>query len=204
MNPHEVKLANEARLRSFGLVVNVHLPTIEEVAELTPRSARDVSARAGILSHLIGVGYGRTGIELLEWLREANLTKDLSPRESAFLKQMSYSDQERIWASWQVASVHACAWALGLEDMDPIGECPDTLASHFPPKQGPNYSARLRSFEEIYCEADFYYRLHWAARQAGMQRSRFPVQEFEIQLRRKSLDWIIGLPYEWDDVPNDT
>src|SRR5260221_4290194 len=111
------------------------------------------------------IGYGRYGKEMLEWLTEAGLTGKLTPREKDFLKQKKYSDQERAWAAWQFASQHACAWTLGLEEMEPLGECPDTLTSHFPPKKRPNPSASLRSFADIYAETDFYYRLHWTALQ---------------------------------------
>jgi hypothetical protein len=204
MNSQDIKLASERRLRSLGVIVNEHLPTIAGPAELKPRSARDVSARARVLSHVIAVGYGRSGKEMLEWVAEAKLTGDLTRRESEFLKQKKYSAQDRAWAAWQFAAAHGCAWALGLEEMKPLEVCPNTLASHFPPKRGVDSGAALRAFAEIYSEADFYYRLHWAARQARLEGSEFPLPEFEIQLRRQSLDWIVGVPYEWDDVPSDT
>ena len=204
MNAQDIKLATEGRLRTLGVMVNEYLPTIEEPAGLKPRLARDVSARACVLSHVIGVGYGRSGKVMLEWLMEAKLTGDLTPREKAFLMQRKYSDQDRAWAAWQYAAAHGCAWALGLEGMKPLGKCPDTLASHFPSRRGVDSGADLGTFTEIYAEADLYYRLHWAARQARLDGSEFPLPEFEIQLRRQSLDWIVGLPYEWDDVPSDT
>ncbi len=204
MKPNDVKLANEARLRLLGVTINEDLPTIEDPSELEPRSARDVSARACVLSHLVGVGYGRSGAEMLKFLAEATLTVDLTPREEIFLKQEKFSDHERAWAAWQFAAVHGCAWALGLVEMNPLGECPDTLAAHFPPRRGAVVGAKLRAFEQIYSEADLYYRLHWAARQARLAGNEFPLSEIEIQLRRQSLDWIVGLPYEWDDMPSDT
>ena len=204
MNPQITKLASEARLAAMGVNVNRHLPMIEEPAELTPRSALEVSSRACVLSHVIGVGYGQSGKEMHEWLTEAGLAGKLTPRERDFLKQTKYSDRDRAWAAWHFAAVHACAWALGLEEMDPLGECPNTLASHFPPRTGAKLGSSLRPFEEIYAEADFYYRLHWAARQARLEGGDFPRPEIEIQLRRQSLDWIVGLPYEWDDVPAHT
>ena len=204
MNPADIKLASEGRLRALGVMANEHLPTIEEAVELKPRAALEVSVRACVLSHVIGVGYGRSGEEMLSWLTEAGLASGLTPREKEFLMQRKFSEQDRAWAAWHAAAVHACAWALGLEEMEPLAECPDTLASHFPPKTGPKASAALRPFSEIYAETDLYYRLHWAARQARIEGTDFPRAEIEVQLRRQSLDWIVGLPYEWDDVPSDT
>jgi hypothetical protein len=204
MNPQAIKLASEKRLAVLGVRTNEHLSMIEDPVQLTPRSAQQVSTRAYVLSHVICVGYGRSGSEMRKWLTEAGLADALTPREKDFLKQRRYSEHDRAWAAWQFASAHACAWALGLEEMAPLGECPDTLASHFPPKTKPKPDASLRSFDAIYAEADFYYRLHWAARQSRLEGADFPRPEIEIQLRRQSLDWIVGLPYEWDDVPADT
>jgi hypothetical protein len=204
MNPQDIKLASEKRLVALGVTVNEHLPPIESPTELAPRSAQQVLTRAHVLSHIIGVGYGRSGSEMRKWLTEAGLAGALSPREKNFLKQKTYSERDRAWAAWLFASVHACAWALALEHMDPLGECPNTLASHFPPKTGPRPDASLRGFQSIYAEADFYYRLHWAARQSRLEGIDFPRPEIEIQLRRQSLDWIVGLPYEWDDMHADT
>ncbi len=204
MSPKEIKLASEKRLEALGVMVNEHLPVIENSTELIPRSAQQVSTRAHVLSHVICVGYGRSGREMRDWLTEAGLASELTPREAAFLKKRKYSEHDRAWAAWQFASAHSCAWALALEQMDPLGDCPNTLASHFPPKTRPRPDASLRDFEAIYAEADFYYRLHWAAKQSRLQGCSFPRPEIEIQLRRQSLDWIVGLPYEWDDVPADT
>jgi hypothetical protein len=207
MNAANAKRESEQLLRKLGVEVNDSLPTIEEPAELSPRSAQEVATRAWVLTHVIGVGYGRPGKEMLDWLGEAGLTAGLTPRELSFLEQKNYTDRDRAWAAWQFSAVHGCAWALGLVDLEPLGRCPDALASHFPPKTNPESaieSARLRPHPEIYAKADLLYRLHWAARQARLQGSSFPLQEIEVQLRRQSIDWIAGLPYEWDDVPSDT
>lgn len=58
MNAADAKRENDKRLEALRVVVNPHLPAIEEPAELKPRSAQDVAARVWVLSHIIGVGYG--------------------------------------------------------------------------------------------------------------------------------------------------
>ena len=61
--------------------------------------------------------------------------------------QRKYSEQDRAYTAWQAAAVHACACALGLEDMEPLGECPDTWLLAFqrgPDRNGPMLSDRLR------------------------------------------------------------
>ena len=65
-------------------------------------------------------------------------------------------------------------------------------------------SAQLRPFEELYAQADLHYRLHWAARQARLDGTEFPVPEMTVEMRRRALDWIIGVPEDWDDISTDT
>jgi Domain of unknown function (DUF4272) len=199
-----VKCDNENRLKVLGVPFNPHLPLIEKQSELTPRTALEVSSRACVLSHVIGVGFGRSGSEMLKALERIGLSDELTPRELKLLQQVNYSDHDRAWAAWQFASVHACGWALGIEPLEPLGPCSDSLASHFPFNRRPEPNAILRPHDELYREADFYYRLHWAARQLQFEGGNLALSETEIRFRRHGLDWIIGLPYAWDDIPHDT
>jgi hypothetical protein len=199
-----VKCDNENRLKALGVPLNPNLPAIEELSELTPRTALEVYSRASVLSHVIGVGYGRSGSEMLEALESIGLSSELTPKELRLLQQANYSEHDRAWAAWQFASVHACAWALGLEPLEPLGPCSDSLASHFPFSRRPDPSAVLKPLDVLYREADFYYRLHWAARQLQFDGGNLPLSETEIRFRRHGLDWIVGLPYAWDDIPLDT
>ena len=73
MSPEDVKVASESRLVALNVALDDSLPTIEHPSELAPRSAMEVSTRACVLSHLIGIAYGRSGAEMLEWLTEAKL-----------------------------------------------------------------------------------------------------------------------------------
>jgi len=206
MNASQAKQQNDRWLQQQGLPFNPSLPVIEEPSELRPRSAQKVATRAYVLSHVIGVGYGRTGDEMMDFLRDADLLDDLTFEERKFLKKSRYIQSDRSWSACQAEAVHGCAWALGLVSTAPMDACPDTLASLFP-RGNPHAdiaTARLRSFDEIYLRADLNYRLHWAARQARFEGAQFPLPEAYIQLRRHALDWIIGLPYDWDDIPLDT
>jgi hypothetical protein len=95
---------------------------------------------------------------------------------------------------------------MGLLETGPLEKSPPTLASHFP-HGDPHPSIRatcLRAFDEFYIRADLNYRLHWSARQSRFDGTPFPLPEAHIQLRRHALDWIVGMPYDWDDIPLDT
>jgi Domain of unknown function (DUF4272) len=64
--------------------------------------------------------------------------------------------------------------------------------------------AALRDFDQLYARADTMYRLHWAAVEARLNGQPFQLPEPAIIMRRRSVEWIAGSPYDWDDVPLDT
>jgi hypothetical protein len=204
IDPASIKLKSESRVAALSLPVNTHLPELESPAELIPPPPESVAARAHVLSHLIGVGYGRSGGEMLDWLEKAELLEHVSPFERRFLEQPEHSSQERAWAAWQVPAVYALAWSLGLEELDILGGAPESLASHFPartPMKGPFL---LRPYLEIFEMADLHYRIHWAVRECRLSGGSSLVPEMEICGRRKALDWAVGLPHDWDAIPLDT
>jgi hypothetical protein len=207
MDGFEAKQLNELWLRDAGVKVNPALPQIEEPAELTPRSAGKVATRAWVLSHVLGVGLGRSADEVLDQLRAVELLDFLTPRERNLLRKPKFTHSDRAWAACLAEAVHGCAWAMGLVETGALEKCPSTLSPHFPRGNDPFPSiraARLRSFDDIYLRADLNYRLHWAARQARFDGSPFPFPEAYIQARRHAIDWIVGIPHDWDDMPLDT
>ena len=201
----DAKNLSETRLRNLGIRINEYLPIIERIDSLKLRSSSEVVLRACVLSNIIGTGYGRSGSDILKILKDQDLEKHLTPNEVIFLAQSEYSNHDKARAAWNSAAVHSLAWALNLESMDPLKDCRDTLASHFLPIVGKAAkSAALRPLDEIYKETDFYYRFHWAARDARLYGQPFPRPEIEVALRRQALEWIISTSIEWDNVQLDT
>ena len=200
-----VKIRNQEQLHALGVRVNPNLPTLEVPSELSPRSAGDVCARAFVLSFVIGIGYGRSGSEMLTRVRQAGLADQLSPDEHELLAQSSYTQADTARAAWFAEAVQACAWALGYLPLDPLQGASDQLASHFrADAQQRIASAQLLPFDQLYAQADLHYRLHWAARQARLEGTAFPLPEIAVEMRRHALDWIIGVPEDWDDISTDT
>ena len=208
MNPQFIKQQNEERLRSLGVQVNAHLPVLESPSELSPRSAAAVAGRAFVLGYVIGIGYGQSGSALLARIQRQGISDYLSPAERNLLNQHHYTDHDKASAKWLTEAVQACAWALGLVELRSIEGCDDNLADHFmSPDVRPLeriLSATLRPFEQLYSQADFNYRLHWALVQSRLNGSPMPQKEAFAQMRRRTSDWIIGVPFEWDDIPTDT
>lgn len=206
--PQAAKMQSEDQLRSLNVLVNPNLPVIEAPSDLAPRSPSAVAGRAFVLSYVVGIGYGRSGSEMLARIQEFGIAAHLSPLERDFLAQASYSESDTAWASWLGEAAQSLAWALGYVELHPLRLSSDELAAHFlSPEIVPLQqieSATLRPFDQLYAQADLHYRLHWAARQARLARKPFPQPETCIEMRRRSLDWIIGAPNEWDDIPSDT
>ncbi len=208
MTPEEAKDASQVRLSLAGIPVNPNLPLLDSFPDLTPRSACEVASRAFTMSYIVGISFGDSASETLERIRKDGLEEHLTPNEKIFLTKSSYSEQDRNWAYWHGESVLSCAWAMNLIVFDPFKDAPDNLADLFwgelvvPKNQ--IALASLRPFNEIYQEADFHYRLHWAVRSWRAHDLPFEISELLVAARRRAFDWIIGVPEEWDDVSLDT
>jgi len=207
MDAATAKRSSEDWLTAAGVQVNSALPQIEEPSEFTPRSARDVAIRAWVLGHIVYLGYGNTGKEVLEQLEAVHLTDAISPRELELCTTDDLGEQQKAWAAWHAEALHGCAWALGMVDTGPLDDCPDMLARLFKVKTDPwpsIESASLRSYEQIYARADTLYRIHWAAVESRFGGKPLSQPEPAIVMRRHSVEWVAGAPYDWDDVPLDT
>jgi hypothetical protein len=203
----QAKAKSERYLEAKGVAVNTALPLIESPDELRPRSAADVARRSLVLGYMIGVGFGQPGAkqkaELVKW----QLYGDASPEEQSLLEKSNYDDQEKVDATWLTECVQSLAWGLRMATLDHFRRCDDDLGPKFPIMRDPSAfvdAAKLRSFQEIYFEADLLYRLHWAARNARLLGQPSSVMEGRIAERRKAVDWMIGVAPEWDEIPLDT
>jgi hypothetical protein len=207
MNPSDIKSQNESMLRSLGIRINSSLPKLEDPANLKPRNAQQVMTRAFVMSWVIGVGHHKPGSEMLERVRSAGLEDHLTPIEREWLGHKSLDFPTKCEIAWHCEAVQACAWALGLVEMHPLKDPDEKLAEYFVPVNDPSTrieQATLRPFPRIYEQADLYYRLHWAAIDAMLGSVTFPRYEVAVRMRRKALDWIIGVPFEWDEIRSDT
>lgn len=208
IDPAKIKAENIAILSEWGVPTNDHLPQLEEESELNPPSARDVARRCMIMSHVIGIGFGVDAVKLRKAASAWGLMECASSLETDMLSRSTHTEQERINATWLVECLQSLAWCLGLADLTPMQHCDEDLASKFPaPFTDPSLfiaSAQLRPLEDIYRQADLHYRLHWAARNARLTGSEFPVSEGILRERRKALDWAIGVESDWDEVSSDT
>lgn len=208
ISPTQIKAENISRLQQLGIPTLEHLPELEAPADLSPRSAAEVARRVMILSHVAGLGFGAPTDVLAGALEDFDLWDHLSESELDLFESEQLTEEEKAAALWQPECIQSFAWCLGVAGLDSLRECDDDLVSHFPaPFQDPSdfiATAKLRPFEEIYREADFHYRLHWAARNAALKGEAFPGSEAVIEHRRRALDWVIGTEEDWDDIDSST
>jgi hypothetical protein len=207
LDPESVRRANEQLLQSLGVVINAALPGIEGPNELQPRSADEVGQRAVVLGYIIGIGFRQPGTRLLAALQQYGLYEATTPEERRLLNSNAPTRQEQINCTWLTECVQALAWCMGLVGLDLQRRCDDDLGPRFPIFKEPQpfiATAKLRPFEEIYRMADLHYRAHWACRDAQLNHLASPLNEGVVKERRRALDWVIGVPYKWDEIPLDT
>jgi hypothetical protein len=208
MTPELAKQHSHDFLAEHGVRINETLPFIEAPSELNPQSSENVARRAVVLGHIIGIGFGQPGARMKALLEQFRLLQYASPNETRLVNADSYTEQEKLNATWLVECMQAIGWCFGFVNLDPFAGCDNDLASHFPaPFTDPSHfitTAKLRPFPEIYQQADLHYRLHWAARDARLNGTESQLQEGVIQERRKAIDWVVGVEADWDEMPMDT
>jgi hypothetical protein len=207
-DPAELKRRSEALLEQLGIAIHPNLPEIESLEGLTPRPAPVVARRALVLMKVAETGFGRLPAEVIAALETLGLDPFVTPAEWQHLRKSSYTEPERGWAQWLMEALHACSWCLGhSQELQVLSPTPDHLVGIFrdcPDIEAFIATASLRPLDHIRAYADFYYRVHWAARQARLGGCEGVIPETMPYMRRWALDWVMGVPREWDAIPHDT
>jgi hypothetical protein len=106
----------------------------------------------------------------------------------------------------------AFAWGLNLvADLDFTEICDDGFVYTLPDikksesSESWRHRAYLRSADELLAKCDLAYCLHWAIRQASLDRKLPPggLRDGIVVPRRRSLEWMLSVEY-WDHVSLDT
>tara|TARA_R110002020_G_scaffold157745_2_gene340677 strand:- start:1076 stop:1699 length:624 start_codon:yes stop_codon:yes gene_type:complete len=207
MNTRQIKLENIKTLSSMGVDIPESLPEIESISELSPQADNNCAKRVIVLGYMIGFGFKANPDDLKAALERYDLWSSCSHKEKGLFGR-ELSPQEVINCTWLTECVQAFAWAFNLADLNHFQRCDDSLANNFPaPFSDPSTfinNIKLRPIDEIHRMADLHYRMHWAARESRITGKSCRLEEGIISERRKTLDWIIGVEKNWDEVPLDT
>lgn len=132
--------------------------------------------------------------------------RSLSKVEADFIEDPEPDERSLLNSSWAVEATLPLLWAVRLiPDLNwPEGPCDlDEVIPLLKLAISPEYSrrAQLRDLEEVKDQADLYYRLMWAAREAVLGRRPLPpgMEPSVIYERRRSLTWLVDAD-DWDHV----
>jgi hypothetical protein len=203
----QIREQSLASARRLGYEVNEGLPLLDD--ELRLRSQESAVERFLCLHAAAACAYGFDRLKAKAWVDRESVYSSLTDDERRFIEHGEGDAgpfRTRIEAMW------ALAWALGIAGAIDFGKgCPDSLATMLPDlREGESSAAfrrraSFRSVLEISSAADLAYCLHWAIRQAELDRQPLigKVEPYVIIERRHALDWLLSED-PWDEVSLDT
>lgn len=208
------KKETEKLLRSLDIPYIDHLPLVEEENEVKVRTAQDIAERILILVYLAYIAEVPDERENVIDFLKANLLWDkVSPDEKELFQKDELTDQEAVNISWRSEAVWLLLWTINKVDkLDlPIEqvEIPE-IVSRLPefltdPKEFIE-TAIVRPTTEILDISDLTYRLHWAARNADLnKRTMLANLNLSIVMERHyAINWVTYYADEWDEITTDT
>lgn len=207
ITPEETKHHTEQFLGKHGIKVPSHLPVLDEQHHLMPPTSDAVARRLLILGYLIGASYNASPKEIAALLKSHKLWHALSLSEKNLLAKKTFTNQDKINASWLSECAEVLAWALGQTDLDHFHRAKEAYAKKIPIKADPTEfiaDSLMRPFDEIYKQADLIFRLHWFAIQAHYDQKPCEIDWEVMQERHRAANWIIGEEPDWDEITTDT
>jgi uncharacterized protein DUF4272 len=207
MTLEKLKQQTEEFLSAKNVGINISLPLIEDLSEVTPQDAKTIAKRLCSLTYVIGMGYGAEQTKLIDYLTKYNLLDAVSDYERKLLFSEVLSEQGKIDCTWLTEASQVLAWSLKLVELDNFVHCDDDLIEKIPLQEDPSEfinSSELRPIIEIQAMVDQLYRLHWFAINCKTTSKDCFYSESIIRERRRAIDWIYGIEPNWDEVPSDT
>ena len=208
------KKETEKLLRSLNIPYIDHLPLIEEENEVKVRTAQEIAERILILVYLAYIAEVPDEKEnIIDFLKTNLLWNKVSPDEKELFQKNELTDQEAVNVSWRSEAVWLLLWTINKVDKL---ELPteqveiSEIVSHLPkfltdPKEFIE-TAIVRQTTEILDISDLTYRLHWATRQANLNKQTMPanLNLSVIEERHYAINWATYYADEWDEVTTDT
>lgn len=215
MTPEERREANEKLLQERGIPINPHLPMIEDADAITLRSEEELWGRLVALWGVVGAAMLRQNAFFKEYFSPLARRILLTADEATFLFDDAPQEEDRIRFSWRLEAMMFLAWCAGLVDDPGMPAAPssaEAILPLYPHDLGDavmlRETIRVRPKEEILDWADRLYRLHWAVRDAHLNRREPPpgLNPGVVLEWHHAVNWMTryGGEDDWDAVGTDT
>ncbi len=178
------------------------------------RDAHSIAARCHAIAAALALQHRAPHERIRRALRDNDLERWLADREERLLRHLEGDvemDAEELHRttvdiSWREEALWALMWSIELvDDMPPDELCGrdpfyERLAPGMDPAQG-RTDVLLRPLPEIAAMLDFYYCLHWHARNAQYhgQPWNSNIAPGAVLERRRALEWLFQ-DVPWEDV----
>jgi hypothetical protein len=204
---------NKTRRLSLDFATKVGLSTPATLALLESglhlRSQDDTVNRLLCLTAVAAASYGLDKAQALSWLRQERLEGLLTAAEVQFLERNEGNPQA---FQAQIEGLWALAWALNfVPKLNFLTESDNRFVTLLPNLKVSQSSdewrlkAKLRPVDDVVAACDLAYCLHWAIRQAEIDRREPPARlnSYVVVERRRALEWLLSSD-SWDGVSLDT
>lgn len=203
----QLKTETEAILKARGYPINLHLPQIEELAELSIASSLDVRRRCLVLSAVCARAYGAPYELVAPWIEKYGLKEHSTAAEMRLLASRKPTEDEKAPFWPQPDALWEFAWILKMmPPVDHFRPCSNQLVHMFP-KPGEDVasflaSAEIQEAESLFREADRVYRIHWAVREVALKGRTSPTGQSENVTRHRlqAINWTTRSGVDWDHV----
>lgn len=196
--------------RALGLEINPALPLLDE--DMVLRTPDEIVARLLCMHVAANRAYGFKRRPARKWMEQEGLYPFIDDSERKFIDQwLGRKNKNKFIA--QIEGMWALAWVLTLfDDLDFLEHCSDELIHMLPRLVHAETSdsfrrkVSMRPLDEVAAACDLVYCLHWAMRDALLQRQTPPIEVplYLIEERRRALDWAVSKKIPWNEVPLDT
>ena len=189
--------------------------TVDSLPADEVRTPREVALRALALFAAVAAAIGAPRDEIVPWLHEHGLWRELTPSETEFLSAEVVDKKSEINFGWQSECLMVLLWALGkVSDFPGPGQQCDTAGFQriLPPYADIEVAeflktAALLDDDILLAKCEEVLDQHWQARDAALQGRPAPggINIEIVQERHHAINWVTGydgLP--WDEVTTDT
>jgi hypothetical protein len=181
------------------------------------RTAHEISQRTLALGAAVALSFGAPRKEIIAFVEEAGLLKNLSSVENSYIYSARRSSKQTINMSWNSEALTVLLWSIGKFSCipSPYAQCSTgDLADALPPYGDEPLdkflgTAKRRSEQALFEMATSIHDQHVVARQRKSNpeyRPGYGVVNLEIvQERHRAINWIVGYcGQSWEDVTTDT